>query len=218
MRAQPRSKRHWVGEPIGLQVRELPKPIDVKALFGNDHPLELEIGVGKGTFLVEQAHDRPHINFLGIERARRYWMYTSDRLRRRRLFNTRIVLADALYFLSEFVSDSRFSAVHVHFPDPWPKKRHHKRRLIQEPFLGELERILEPGGRLQVVTDHSDYYQQIQRIVGASNLTIAAYLAPGTGNQSELVGSNFERKYRREGRPIYALAAVKPPATYTAAG
>ncbi len=209
MRPQLRTKRRWTFEPIGIEVRNLPKPIDGKLLFGNGHPLELEIGVGKGTFLVEQARVRPHINFLGIEHARRYWMYASDRLRRNGLANARIVHADAAYFLAGFITEGSLAAVHVYFPDPWPKARHHKRRLIQEPFMVELDRALESGGRLQIVTDHPDYFQQIQEVVRSSALKPVDYLTPGTADQGEFVGSNFERKYRREGRPFYSIAAVK---------
>jgi tRNA (guanine-N7-)-methyltransferase len=210
MRPQLRTKRRWVVEPVGIEVRNLPKPIAGKSLFGNGHPLELEIGVGKGTFLVDQARCRPQINFLGIEQARRYWMYASDRMRRNDLTNARIVHADAAYFIAGFITDGSLAAVHVYFPDPWPKARHHKRRLIQEPLVAELDRALEPGGRLQIVTDHSAYFQQIQEVVRSSALEPADYVTPGTAEQGEFVGTNFERKYRREGRPFHAIAAVKP--------
>lgn len=209
MRPQLRTKRRWIIEPIGIEVRNLPKPIDGVSLFGNEHPLELEIGVGKGTFLVEQAQVRQKSNFLGIEHARRYWMYTSDRLRRNGCINARVVLADATYFVSEFITEGSLAAIHIYFPDPWPKDRHHKRRLIQEPFLAEIDRVLEPGARLQIVTDHSNYFGQIQDVVRASTLEPVDHLTPGTAEKGEFVGTNFERKYRREGRPFYSIAAVK---------
>jgi tRNA (guanine-N7-)-methyltransferase len=196
-------------EPIGVEVRNLPKPVDTKVLFGNQNPLELEVGSGKGTFLSEQAKGRPEINFLGLERARRYWRYASDRLRRNGCFNTRVVLSDAAYFLSEFVSDESLAAIHIYFPDPWPKKRHHKRRLIQIPFMAHLARVLKPGGRLQVVTDHQDYFEQIERVILSSTLELTEYQSPGSAAEGEFVGSNFERKYRREKRPFSAIAAVK---------
>jgi tRNA (guanine-N7-)-methyltransferase len=192
-----------------LEWESLPKPVDGPVLFGNDYPLELEIGSGKGTFLAEQAMAQPRINFLGLEKARRYWQFASDRLRRNGCINTRMVLADAARFVSELVDNGCLSAVHIYFPDPWPKKRHHKRRLIQQPFLEQIERVLEPGGRLQVVTDHQDYFQQIERALHRSNLTPTEFLPPGAADRGEVVGSNFERKYRREGRPFYSVAVVK---------
>jgi tRNA (guanine-N7-)-methyltransferase len=204
------STRQLIVEPVGLDVETLPRPIKWAELFGNDHPVELEIGTGKGTFLTEQAQARPQVNFVGIEWARWFWRYASDRLRRNHCQeNARAVRAEAAFFLTEFVPPASLSVLHIYFPDPWPKKRHHKRRLIQPSFLQLVDRVLIPGGRLQIVTDHADYFAQIQSVVGASPLQIVEYNHPGSAAPGEFVGTNFERKYRREGRPFYALAAVK---------
>ena len=86
--------RDFVVEPIGLDVEKLPRPIDWGALFGNDHPVEMEIGMGKGTFLAEQAKSRPETNFFGIEWANWFWHYASDRLRRNNCTNARTVRTD----------------------------------------------------------------------------------------------------------------------------
>lgn len=209
MRPNLRVKRKLIVAPIGLQVEELPKPTTGNLLFGNEHPVELEIGSGKGTFLTDQSKGRPDVNFLGLERARKYWMYAADRLRRNGCSNARMILADAAVFLTEILADASLSAIHIYFPDPWPKKRHHKRRLIQGPFLEQAERVLEPGGRFQVVTDYENYYQQIEHAVRASRLIETDYCTPGSAGEGEIVGTNFERKYRREGRPFYAIAAIK---------
>jgi tRNA (guanine-N7-)-methyltransferase len=201
----------FIVEPVGLDPDTLPKPLDWAALFGNDHPVELEIGMGKATFLTEAAKAHPEINFFGIEWARWFWRYGSDRLRRNGCLNARTVRAEAGFFIREFVKDASLSVLHIYFPDPWPKKRHNKRRLIQPPFLKEIERILIPGGRLQIVTDHKDYFEQIEPVVKGSNLKIVEYNRPGAAAEGEFVGTNFERKYKREGRPFYALAAIKTP-------
>jgi tRNA (guanine-N7-)-methyltransferase len=202
--------RDMIVEPIGLEADTLPRPIDWSAMFGNDHPVEMEIGMGKGTFITQAAKARPEVNFFGIEWARWFWRYASDRLRRNKCPNARTVRAEAGYFLREFVPEASLAVLHIYFPDPWPKKRHHKRRLIQQPFVKEIERILIPGGRLQVVTDHQDYFEQIEAVVKASRMSIVEYNRPGAAAEGEFVGTNFERKYKREGRPFYALAAVKP--------
>ena len=194
-------------EPVGLDVDKLSRPVNWAELFGNEHPVELEIGSGKGTFLTEQSKARPETNFFGIEWARWYWRYASDRLRRNGCMNVRTIRAEAGYFLSEFVPPASLSVVHVYFPDPWPKSRHHKRRLVQEPFLKQVERVLIQGGRLQIVTDHQDYFEQIESVVRASRLTIVDYNRPGSANDGEFVGTNFERKYKREGRPFHSIAA-----------
>lgn len=201
--------RELIVESIGLNPDTLPRPIDWRELFGNDHPIELEIGMGKGTFLTEQAEARKETNFFGIEWANWYWRYASDRLRRHGCTNARTVRAEALFFLREFVPDASLSVLHVYFPDPWPKKRHHKRRLFQEPFMQQAERILTPEGRLHVVTDHKEYFEQMEAVVAASKLKVIDYNRPGSAGEGEFVGTNFERKYRREERPFYALAAVK---------
>ncbi len=202
------SARELIVEPAGLEADNLSRPIDFGALFGNDHPVELEIGTGKGTFLTDQAKVRPDVNFFGIEWARWYWRYASDRLRRNQCNNARTVRAEAGFFFREFVPAHSLAVVHIYFPDPWPKKRHHKRRLIQEPFLALIHRALRPDGRLQIVTDHQDYFEQIERVISASPLTVIEYNRPGSAADGEFVGTNFERKYQREGRPFYALAAV----------
>jgi tRNA (guanine-N7-)-methyltransferase len=199
-------------EPIGLDVEKLARPIDWAEMFGNSNAVELEIGMGKGTFITEQAKARPGTNFLGIEWARWFWRYASDRLRRNGCANARTVRAEASYFLSEFIPPGSISVVHIYFPDPWPKKRHHKRRLIQEKFMPVVQRVLVPGGRLQIVTDHQEYFEQIEGVVKQSQLQIVEYNRPGSADEGEFVGTNFERKYRREGRPFYAVAAVKAPA------
>jgi len=211
MGCQMQASRELIVDGIGLDVETLPRPLDWREVFGNDHPVELEIGAGKGTFLTDQAKARPDVNFFGVEWANWFYRYASDRLRRNGCTNARMVRAEALYFLSEFVADGSVSVLHVYFPDPWPKKRHHKRRLVQEPFLRQAERVLAPGGRLQVVTDHKGYFDQnIEPTLKSSEvLRVIEYNRPGSAAEGEFVGTNFERKYRREGRPFYALAAVK---------
>ncbi len=203
--------RELIVEPVGLEVDLLPRPLVFADLFGNDNPVEIEIGMGKGTFLTDQAKAHPQTNYLGLEWARWFWRYASDRLRRNGCLNVRTVRAEASYFLSEFVPDESISVLHIYFPDPWPKARHHKRRLIQPKFVPLVQKILRPGGRLQIVTDHKGYWEEnIEPTIRGSSLRIVDYnrLAAGAG-EGEFVGTNFERKYAREGRPFYAIAAVK---------
>ena len=202
--------REMIVEPVGLDVEKLPKPMNWAEVFGNDRPVELEIGTGKGTFLLEQARARPEVNFFGIEWARWFWRYASDRLRRHGCLNARTVRAEASFFLTEHVPAGSLSVLHVYFPDPWPKARHHKRRLIQAKFMPLVDRVLAPGGRLQVVTDHQGYFEEnIEPSVRGSTLKVVDYNRPGSAGEGEFVGTNFERKYQREGRPFYAIAAVK---------
>lgn len=203
------TSRPLIIEPIALDPDALERPIDVAKMFGNDNPLEIEIGSGKGTFITEQARARPEINFIGIEWARFYWRYTCDRLRRHNCLNARATRIEATFFLDEFIPPESVSVLHIYFPDPWPKARHHKRRLVQEAFMPKVMRVLKSGGRLQVVTDHANYWETIEPTVRNSPLTVIDYNRPGSAKEGEFVGTNFERKYAREGRPFYAIAALK---------
>lgn len=199
---------------VGLLQDDLPPweegPIDLKAWFGPGGaqlPLELEIGSGKGTFLVNQAAATPQVNYIGIEWARAFWRYAADRCRRHGLSNVRIVRAEAGCFVRNYVPDACLRQVHIYFPDPWPKKRHHKRRLIAQPFLRQLHRVLEPEGLVRIATDHDDYFQWITEHAAAvaDLFDRLAFQSPESAGQGELVGTNFERKYRREGRPFHAM-------------
>jgi tRNA (guanine-N7-)-methyltransferase len=185
--------------------------LDPRAWF--PHPerrLEIEIGSGKGTFLVQQASLTPETNYLGIEWAREFALYAADRIRRNNLPNVRILNTDAAEFLHWRVPDGIAAVVHLYFPDPWPKTRHHRRRIVQERFLRDVHRVLTPGGELRVVTDHDDYWQWMQRefervTIGPQPLfEVLPFERPGSAREGELVGTNFERKYRREGRPFNA--------------
>lgn len=200
-----------VVEPVGLDVEGLPKPLDWAQLYGNANPVELEIGMGKGTFLCDQARARPDTNFFGIEWARWFWRYASDRMRRHNCANARTVRAEASFFLTEFVPTESLSVIHIYFPDPWPKARHNKRRFIQPKVVPLLHRVLRPGGRIQIVTDHKGYWEENiePTIRAAMGFEVVDYNRPGSANEGEFVGTNFERKYRREGRPFYAIAAVR---------
>ncbi len=212
-----RGRRLAVGQQ-GVARNELPPPgagpVDLAEWFAPDGvgvPIELEIGTGKGTFLVQQAMLGRSVNYIGVEYARSFWRYAADRCRRKGLTNVRIVHADAESFLRDCVPCESLSQVHIYFPDPWPKTRHHKRRLIRACFLAMMHERLKPLGRVRIVTDHSEYFQWICRHVGQVEHLydrLAFVAGAGVGDQ-EWVGSNFERKYRREGRPLHGMTLSK---------
>ena len=203
------ARKELIVEPVGIEVEDLPRPIDWAAMFGNDNPVEVEIGCGKGSFLTGQATRRKDVNFFGVEWARWFWRYTSDRLRRNGCAdNARTSRAEARWFMDECVPPASVSVLHVYFPDPWPKARHNKRRLIQPSFMPIVERALVPGGRLQVVTDHADYWEQIEPTIDGSDLERVEYVPLGAGD-GEVAGTNFERKYIEQGRAFHAIAAVR---------
>ena len=190
--------------------------LDWAKIFGNTHPVEIEIGTGKGTFLLARAAGRPEVNFFGIEFARAYCRYTADRLRRRGLTNVRVAQAEAAAFFKVCLADASVWRVHIYFPDPWPKRRHRRRRLIQPPFARNVRRVLRAGGQLIIVTDHIGYFRQIHNVL-SSVPGLAPVSAPRMAGLStdpqradgELVGTNFERKYITQGRSFYAAAWLR---------
>jgi tRNA (guanine-N7-)-methyltransferase len=202
-------RRERIPGEQGLISETAPRPSNSRTIFGNDRPLELEIGSGKGTFLLAESGARPEVNFLGIEYARRYWLFAADRLRRAERSNARVVLAEASAFVRDFIENESLSAIHIYFPDPWPKTRHRRRRLIQPSFLEELASKLKRGAHLSIVTDHQEYFALIAACVKRSPLVEVDFARTCAAVETELVGSNFERKYRREGRNLYRLAAEK---------
>ena len=197
---------------VGLAWNDLPPAdsgvIDLRSWFPDRAaPLELEIGSGKGTFLANQAAATPGVNYIGIEYAGAFWRYAADRLRRAGLPNVKLLHYEAASFVRQFCGDGVFRQVHIYFPDPWPKKRHHKRRLVQGPFLAQLHRVLEPAGRVRLATDHAEYFAWMQEhVAGVADLfEVLPFDSPASAGEGELVGTNFERKYRREGRSFHAM-------------
>ncbi|MBT3199039.1 MAG: tRNA (guanosine(46)-N7)-methyltransferase TrmB [Phycisphaerales bacterium] len=198
-------------DPVGVLLDNAvtKQPIDLAKIFENDHPLEIEIGVGKGTFLVNRAIARPEVNFLGIEYARAYAVHAADRCRRRGLSNTRMLHTDAGALFKNCIPDKSLWRVHIYFPDPWPKRRHNRRRLIQLPFAREVLRTLKPGGQFIVVTDHMDYFLQVRRVLNSLEGMAAIAMPKMADRDGEIVGTNFERKYIAQGRPFYSTAKMR---------
>ncbi len=196
---------------VALKPENLDGKIDFVRVFGRVGPVHIEIGTGKGTFLLNQARAQPGDNFLGIEWARKYYRYAVDRIGRWGLTNVRIIRTDAATFLADFIPDNSVECFHIYFPDPWPKKRHHKRRFICPANLEHLLRCLKTGGQLKIATDHIDYFEQIKTVLATRNekLQEIDFLPTAGAEASEWVGTNFERKYLKDQRPIYTLAVRK---------
>ena len=194
-----------------LKPEDIDGRIDFVRIFGRTGPVHIEIGSGKGTFLVNQARAMPGDNFLGIEWARKYYRHAVDRIGRWGLTNVRIIRTDAAVFLADFITDSSVECFHIYFPDPWPKKRHHKRRFICPANLEHLIRCLKTGGQLRIATDHEDYFEVIQELITNQDkgLEEIQFLPTVGADKGEWVGTNFERKYLKDQRSIYTLAVKK---------
>ncbi|RPI89482.1 MAG: tRNA (guanosine(46)-N7)-methyltransferase TrmB [Planctomycetaceae bacterium] len=199
-------------------------PIDWRAFFGNDQPVELEVGSGRGLFLVTAGTRQPLRNFLGIECDFKEARRAAERIRKRGLPNVRLLGADARLVLAEYVVAGSLSALHVYFPDPWWKRRHHKRRLFTPSFLDQVARVLEPGGLLHAWTDVAEYFTMMVELLAKhpafERLPDPAEEAP----ENDLdYRTSFERKKRKAGlkinrgvwrirdcRSVTASAASKP--------
>ncbi len=183
------------------------RTLDLKAVFGNSRPVEVEIGPGKGGFLLRRSAEHPETNFLGLEWAPSCAAYVADRAFRAGAVNVRVMAADATEVFRSSLADQSLWRVHVYFPDPWPKRRHRRRRLIQASFLRDVRRVLRIGGWLGIVTDHIEYFNQIAPLVRQMDGMAEAAFAYEPGG--EIVGSNFERKYAAEGRESHTIAALR---------
>ena len=192
-----------------LKLSELPLPVDLDALVPGgrvaDRPWEVELGIGKGRFLVERAAACRERRFLGVEVASKYYRMARERVRRRGLDNVLLVRGEALYLLCAVLPAAFAAAVHVYFPDPWPKSRHHKRRLFDPETADLVLGLLRPGGDLFFATDFLDYGETVAEILaGFPRLRLERV----DGLWPEGARTNYEAKYVAEGRPILRLHGV----------
>jgi tRNA (guanine-N7-)-methyltransferase len=190
--------------PYLLEIPQPPVPLDWPAVFGNANPVEVEVGFGKGLFLLNAAGANPGVNFLGIEIVRKYQLFAATRLAIRGLRNVRLAQGDARLFLRDGVPAASLQAIHVYFPDPWWKTRHQKRRVFTPEFAAQCERTLRPGGRLHIATDVGDYFQVMTELLARhTRLLPLPQPEPGTPAHDLDYLTNFERKFRKQGKPIY---------------
>ncbi len=165
---------------------------------------EVEIGFGKGRFLLEQAQAHPACGFLGIEVASKYYRHVRDRAARDHLDNLVLLRGEALYLLAAVLPGCFARSVHVYFPDPWPKSRHHERRLFDPESLDLLLRLLKPGGVLNFATDYLDYAKLVGELLRAHPALKVETAADLWGGRAR---THYEDKYHREGREILRLEA-----------
>lgn len=184
-----------------------PELIDWAALFGNANPVEIEVGMGKGLFLLTSALARPDVNFFGIEIVRKYQLYATSRFALRHLSNVKTVCADARWVFRQFIRPASVAAVHVYFPDPWWKARHKKRRVFTPGFAADAARILRTGAQLLIATDVEEYFGVMVEIVQAMPAFREVHAEMSTASVEEAgFQTNFERKARQKGTPIWRAA------------
>jgi tRNA (guanine-N7-)-methyltransferase len=191
---------------IDIDLDRVSIPLHWPELFASDAPIDIEIGAGKGKFLNELATARPDRNLLAVERSAKYHRLCCDRAARRGLTNVRLLRTTAEDLFFRLIAEASVETIYVLFPDPWPKKRHHKRRFVKPENVAAMARALTIGGRLLVKSDHGDYAEIIGEVLaGASGLTSIDPDEAFAG----LPLTGFEHKYGIEGRAIHAFAFEK---------
>jgi tRNA (guanine-N7-)-methyltransferase len=186
------------------EANDLPSVFDPAALFEQNQPIEVEVGSGKGLFLATAARSRPDHNFLGIEIGRKYARFAAARLARQSSRNSLIVCGDALALFRQWIPVASLAAVHVYFPDPWWKKRHKKRRVLNADFLRDVERTLASGGRLHFWTDVEEYFQTTLKLIAATvQLTGPLPVAEQPAEHDLDYRTHFERRTRKSELPVY---------------
>jgi tRNA (guanine-N7-)-methyltransferase len=182
------------------------RPLDARAVFGREAPCTLEIGFGNGENLVALAAAHPQCNFLGIEVHRPGVGRLLLALEARALANVRVICHDAVEVVGQQLAEGSLQEVQVLFPDPWPKKRHHKRRLIQGPFAQVLASRLKPGGLLRLATDWQPYALEMLQTLAAMNAL--ENLAPDgafVARPGARAPTRFERRGERLGHAVWDL-------------
>ncbi|HZZ74178.1 MAG TPA: tRNA (guanosine(46)-N7)-methyltransferase TrmB [Pirellulales bacterium] len=195
-----------------LQVFEpWPENWQPESRFARPAPLEIEVGSGKGLFMAAAATAEPEKNFIGIEIAERYARYAASRLKKRGLENAYMVAANAERVFQELISAASLAAVHVYFPDPWWKARHRRRRVMNESFVRNVERVLLPGGKLHFWTDVEEYYEATLELLRAVTTLNGPHAVPERPADHDFdYRTNYERRTRIHGAPVYRSEFRKP--------
>ena len=171
-------------------------PLD--EIFDMSRPLEVDIGCGKGRFILSRAATYPDANYLGIERLLKRLRIVDRRIQRRGLTNVRLLRIEASYAIEHLLPPGSVTTFYVQFPDPWPKRRHHRRRLFSPPILDAFHRALVPGGRIHLVTDHAQYFEVISEIFTAD----PRFEETETFEPTEDERTNFELIFVRQHKKI----------------
>jgi tRNA (guanine-N7-)-methyltransferase len=177
-------------------------PLDLLAIFGRGAPLHVDLGCGDGSFLCELASRHPEINFLGIDRL--VGRVAKAGRKAAALENVRVLNVESSYAVGYLLPERSIETFYLLFPDPWPNRRHHRRRIVTSDFLDSTHRALDDGGFFRIATDQLDYFEQIQRV--AENHSGFAIVDV---NDVELPLTKFQRRFAALGAPIHRLALRK---------
>jgi len=185
-----------------VQLQTILEPLKPAELFPQGQPLEVELGCGDASFLVEYARRNPGKNFIGVERLLGRIQKLDKKGRRAGLENTRGVRIESAYFLEYLLPPHGANALHIYFPDPWPKKKHARHRLINEQFPALAARALATDGIVYLRTDDTDYFLQMNEVFGAVNFFEKTETPPALSE----ITTDFEREFNAQGIPTLRVA------------
>ena len=199
-------------KPYFQTLDDLSGVIDWREFFGNAHPIELDIGCGRGMFLVNAGLMRPEINYLGIELDYKEARHGAKRVYKRKMPNVRVLGGDANIALERFIPPGSVAAVHVYFPDPWWKRKHLRRRLFTDRFADRIAAVLQPDGLLHVWTDVADYFEVVSALLNHHEQFAACPPPEERPAEHDLdYQTSFERKKRQAGYLIHRGLWKKQP-------
>lgn len=191
--------------PVLARLTSVLEPLDLAALFGREAPVEVDLGCGDGGFLLRYAPQHPERNYLGVDRLLGRIRKLDRKAPRLGLTNLRALRVDAAYLVRYLLRPGTVAAFHIYFPDPWPKKRHRGRRLVNAPFAGVLHRALGPGGTVYLRTDDADYFAQMQEVFA----TGPGWVPVATPPELLAVRTDFEEEFLAQGRITRSAAYAK---------
>lgn len=194
-----------------VQLRDAEPPLDWTSVFERPLPVELEIGCGKGLFLEAAARQRPETGFIGVEKAGKWFARAVERIWKGRTPNVRLIQGDAFDLLTRWIAPESLSGVHVYFPDPWPKKRHAKRRLLQEPLFSLSARGLRRDAHFYLASDVGPYFNQAVEAISA-----LPFYEPIVWPQDapDRLPTHYAVKFQREGRSLHYAKFRRTAAPY----
>jgi tRNA (guanine-N7-)-methyltransferase len=185
-----------------VQLRSIVTPLDLLELFQKSQPLEIELGCGDASFLVEYAQRNPEKNFIGVERLLGRIQKLDRKGRQLGLTNLRGIRIESAYFLQYLLPPHAAAVLHIYFPDPWPKKKHRWHRLINESFPALARHALAPGGTVFLRTDDADYFQQMNEVFSAAK----AFQKVEPPSELVEIVTDFERDFNAQGVPTLRAA------------
>ena len=201
MKAKAQDQKNLIVELASILER-----LDPGSLFPKSQPLEVELGCGDASFLVEYGRRHPERNFIGVERLLGRLRKLERKGRRAGLTNLRGIRIESSYFLQYLLPPHSVGVLHIYFPDPWPKKKHRKHRLVNERFPSIAEIALAPGGVIYLRTDDPDYFQQMTGIFGAA----IQFQQMDTPSELAELLTDFEKEFQSQGiRTLRAAYRVK---------